>query len=162
MPEIWHDCVGFENYYEVSNQGNIRRKGKNKNKVHVLDKDGYYVHIFSCSGKRTNVMVHQLVAEAFNGPRPIGLVTRHRDGVPTNNFPSNLVYGTPAQNSQDMINHNTQCKGIDNHLAVLTEADVISIRAAYPAMSQSQLARHYGVTQSNIWNIVNRITWKHI
>lgn len=26
--ETWRDAIGFESYYEVSNYGNVRRKGK--------------------------------------------------------------------------------------------------------------------------------------
>ena len=38
--------------------------------------------------------VHHVVAEAFLGPRPCGLVVRHMDGDRENNAASNLAYVT--------------------------------------------------------------------
>lgn len=52
-------------------------------------------------------MVHLLILEAFQGPRPEGTVTRHLDGDKTNNRLSNLRRGTPAENSQDAMRHGT-------------------------------------------------------
>lgn len=49
--------------------------------------------------------VHQLVAEAWLGPRPAGWHTCHRDGDRTHNAPSNLYYGTPADNAADRERH---------------------------------------------------------
>jgi hypothetical protein len=51
--------------------------------------------------------IHQLVAGAFIGPRPVGYETRHMDGNPTNNVVSNLAYGTKSDNSMDAVRHGT-------------------------------------------------------
>ena len=158
--EIWKEVIGFEGCYEVSNQGNVRRIGKQKLLAKVIDKDGYVVHCFSKNNKRYNVMAHKLVVEAFHGPCPLGHVTRHRDGSRTNNKSNNLHYGTPAENSADMVGHNTQVKGETSHLSKLTEQDVIAIRKS--SLTQSELAEHYGVSQGNISQILSRTTWKHI
>lgn len=37
----------------------------------------------------------------------VWLVVRHLDGVPTNNHPSNLVYGTFSENNDDSVRHRT-------------------------------------------------------
>lgn len=39
--ETWRDAIGFESYYEVSNYGNVRRKGKTNSGVDrtVTDED---------------------------------------------------------------------------------------------------------------------------
>lgn len=43
--------------------------------------------------------VHQLVCEAFHGPRPFdGAVVMHMDENPANNRPSNLSWGTQKEN----------------------------------------------------------------
>ena len=158
--EIWKDAVGFEGYYEVSNQGNVRRIGRNKLLAKTRDKDGYIVHCFSVNNKRYNVMAHKLVIEAFTGPCPIGQVTRHRDGSRNNNNITNLHYGTPAENSADMVQQGTQTKGSASHLAKLTEQDVLAIRTS--SLSQIELAEFYGVSQGNISQILSRTTWRHI
>lgn len=51
---------------------------------------------------------HVLMAAAWHGPRPPGLVVRHLDGDKLNDAPWNLAYGTPAQNHDDAIRHGTQ------------------------------------------------------
>jgi hypothetical protein len=52
-----------------------------------------------------NRRVHQLVAEAFHGSRPDGLVIRHLDGDKMNNRATNLRYGTSSENAQDRLEH---------------------------------------------------------
>lgn len=69
--EIWKDVVGFEQHYEVSSYGNVRRKGKTKHLAKITDKDGYVVHCFCVNTVRKNVMAHQLVAEAFMAHVPM-------------------------------------------------------------------------------------------
>lgn len=54
-----------------------------------------------------NRLVHQVVAEAFHGPRPAGMETRHRDGDVLNNRSDNLVYGTHGDNMDDAVRHGT-------------------------------------------------------
>lgn len=57
--------------------------------------------------RRESRLVHQLVLEAFIGPRPEGMVTLHRDGDPKNNQLRNLRYGTQSENMRDAIRHGT-------------------------------------------------------
>lgn len=158
--ENWKDAVGFEDHYEVSDFGNIRRKGKSKNLVKTRDKDGYVVHCFSVNAKRHNVFAHSIVLETFIGPRPLNHVSRHKDGIRHNNELSNLEYGTPADNSADMIKHNTQAKGENCARSKLTEKDVLAIRASNE--THDTLAARFSVSQGNISQIKSRITWKHI
>ena len=77
--EKYRGVIGFENYYEISNLGNIRsldryvkyknnklRLLKSKNlKTHTNKKTGYVmVHLYK-KGKQYNCLVHRLVAQAF-------------------------------------------------------------------------------------------------
>jgi hypothetical protein len=59
--------------------------------------------------------VHSLVAEAFIGPRPIGLEVRHLDGDSTNNAVDNLRYGTHAENMQDRVKHGRDPQALRTH-----------------------------------------------
>lgn len=55
------------------------------------------------------VKVQRLVIEAFQGPRPAGMVVCHKDDDPKNNRAENLYYGTRSDNTYDMVrngNHN--------------------------------------------------------
>lgn len=160
VEEIWKDAAGFENYYEASNLGNIRRKGKVKNLTKVRDKDGYVVHCFSVDAKRHNVFAHSIVLQTFVGPRPADYVSRHKDGVRHNNVLTNLEYGTAAENSADMLKHNTQAKGENCARSKLSEKEVLEIRASIEP--KAVLASRYNVTLGNIYSIQKRLTWKHI
>lgn len=51
------------------------------------------------------VPVHRCVLLAHTGPCPVGGVTRHLDGDPTNNQLSNLAWGTKSENALDMRAH---------------------------------------------------------
>lgn len=52
--------------------------------------------------------VHHLVASAFHGDRPNGLVICHRNGDPQDNRASNLRYDTQSSNLKDMYRHGRQ------------------------------------------------------
>jgi len=69
-----------------------------------IDRDGYLVYgsmrLLGLESK-----AHRLVLKVFDRePRP-GEQTRHRDGTPSNNYKSNLAWGTGSENQQDRIKH---------------------------------------------------------
>lgn len=101
----WRSIPSFPGY-RVSDTGEVA--GKRGVMSKHIDACGYYRLGLYRDGKRINCRVHVLVAEAFIGPRPDGAVTRHLDGNHTNNTPSNLMYGTWAENVQDAVRHGTQ------------------------------------------------------
>lgn len=107
--------------------------------------------------------MHQLVAEAFIGPRPLGFVTCHGDGDSLNNNAANLRYDTPAGNSADAIRHGTQAHGTDHPMAKLTEADVRQLRQRV-ARGEAPLAiaEEFGITRWTVNEIARRRTWQHV
>ena len=117
--EVWKAIEGFEDSYEVSDQGRVRskdriiggphgdRRWKGKLLSPPVSGPGYRMATLRRRGSVRNVTVHTLVLEAFVGPRPEGLVCRHLDGDPLNNRLENLRWGTPEENSQDSIQHGT-------------------------------------------------------
>jgi len=65
---------------------------------------GTYGHLsvsLSKQGKIQRRYVHQLVAEAFIGPRPKGCQVRHGSKGVLDNCVSNLCYGTPSEDGLD-------------------------------------------------------------
>jgi HNH endonuclease len=107
-------------------------------------------------------LIHQLVLEAFVGPRPPGLVCCHSDGDRTNNRMDNLRWDSYLANSEDMLRHGTRLMGSRAN-AKLTEEQVMDIRRLRAqCTSVRELADRYGVTTQNIEAVVYRRTWRHV
>lgn len=130
MTEEWRDIVGFEGYFQISNMGNIRsldryieykngkkilRKGKNIRPVKCSN--GYYEAQMSRDGKRTVMLLHRAVAQAFI-PNPNNLPeVNHKDENIANNCVDNLEwctskynanYGTRNQRNFEKVNKKQQ------------------------------------------------------
>lgn len=115
--------------------------------------------------KKRTISVHVLVAEAFLGERPHGMVPNHEDGDRSNNRASNLKWTTQAANVKHAYDLGlADARGERNGQAVLTEADVISIRQTYVGRrgQQAAMARQYGVSDATIRDVVRGKTWSHL
>jgi hypothetical protein len=99
--------LGYEGRYEISDVGRVLSRCRRRPKLltPTIDRYGYLCVHLCQAGKSRSRPVHQLVCEAWHGPRPDGLVVRHLDGDPLNLEPGNLKWGTPAENSQDRSLH---------------------------------------------------------
>lgn len=109
-------------------------------------------------------LVHRLILSAFRGAMPSTVVSRHLNGIRTDNRPSNLVWGTQKENYSDSIRHGTNICGEKVVFSKLTETDVRSIRSRYASggISQRKLAREYGVQLQCIQQVIHRRSWKHV
>ena len=160
--EEWRSITEWPGY-EVSSLGRIRRDGHIKKPF--PDRKGYLkVKLWRLS-KAKNLLVHRLVAEHFIGPAPVDQVCRHLNGDKTDNNPSNLAYGTRAQNEADKIKHGTALAGEGHHQSKLTDVQVASIRSRYkrgcPANGGRALAREFGISDVQEANIARRKHWSH-
>lgn len=109
--ENWKDIPGFEGRYQVSDLGRVRSldhrvrvvcKGVDTTRLspgRILrpgrTKSG---HVSVAIGRGNSRLVHQLVLEAFVGPRPDGYDTLHLNHRPDDNRLINLRYGTRSEN----------------------------------------------------------------
>lgn len=110
--EIWKDVEGYEEYYEVSNFGEVKSKDRWRDngrggylqKSKVMTKSptstGYFKIGFVKNKIRKEFKIHRLVAIAFI-PNPKNKpFINHIDGNPLNNHVSNLEWCTPSENVQ--------------------------------------------------------------
>lgn len=81
VAEVWRQVDFGDGRYSVSDQGNVRTNGAPL-KLR-LNKTGYLVTALwdPATGKSKRRFVHNLVLEAFVGPKPEGLVTGHGDVI---------------------------------------------------------------------------------
>jgi hypothetical protein len=161
--------------YEVSSRGRVRSVDRE-----VAFKDGRIAryrgrvlrqwincrgYCVACIGAGTRKTVHALVAEAFIGSRPDGLVINHKDGNKTNNTPINLEYITNLENIRhaNRIGLARNPKGERNGRSKLTCEMVSEIRLKRQSgVVLRVLADQYGVTLQVIHAIVKRKTWNHV
>lgn len=106
MQEIWKDVVGYEGIYKVSNFGNVMSFQPNCKSAQCLtpfDNGGYFRVTLIKNRKRTNHLVHRLVADAFI-PNPENKeAVNHIDGCKTNNRVDNLEWVTKGENTRHAI-----------------------------------------------------------
>lgn len=119
MTENWLPVVGFEGFYEVSDLGNVRSFGRLKwggkayywveGRTLVRSVDGRgYLNVNLSGIRKITRTVHSLVADAFLGPRPVGMEVCHNDGNKANPILSNLRYDTKSSNQLDAYKHGTR------------------------------------------------------
>jgi hypothetical protein len=170
--ERWLPVPGWESLYEVSDLGRIRslhRFGRGKRGGLLKPFPGHlgrYLSVrLSRSGKHKNRLVHQLVLEAFTGPRPPGMESLHGPGGSQDNRLANLSYGTRRQNSgPDRARDGTTNRGERCGSAKLTAAIVIECRRRYAAGEETltAMAREHGVSIGHMSQIVSGKKWAHL
>lgn len=118
---------------------------------------GHFKVILCKNKKRYNRYVHRLVLETFVGPCPPKMECRHLDGNPQNNNLENLRWDTRSKNQIDAVKHGT------HRTVKLTEQDVRMVVYMWRTkeFTQTEIAKLYDVTPSNIGCIVNKKSWKH-
>ena len=122
MVEKWKDVVGYEGYYQVSDQGRVRsvdrvvkhkKNGPTRLRGRILqpsprNKCGHLSVVLSKDNVKQALMVHTLVTRAWLGLCPEGMEVRHGVGKETDNRVENLCYGTRAQQYLDRVRDGTQ------------------------------------------------------
>lgn len=164
MKEIWRNIEGFENY-QVSNLGNVKSLGNNKNKKEKILKPskniaGYLQVWLRKDGKTYAKTIHRLVAEAFI-PNPDNLpCVNHKDENKTNNKEVNLEFCTYEYNT----NYGTSNERRSKKLA----KPVICIETGIFFSSAMDAERKTGIPNGNISNCclgrqkhAGGYSWKH-
>lgn len=161
--KVWKQIPGFEGLYDVSSDGDVF-SFKTSRLLKVCIGSAGYPQVDLCrQGKRRTYAIHQLVAAAFLGGRPDGMVVCHNDGDKMNNRPENLRIDSQTENNRDKIIHGTIAVGEKNSKAKLTADSVVEIRRlAASGISHRAIAGQFGVSRPAISYIVRGDTWKHI
>lgn len=164
--EEWKDVDGFEGY-QVSNEGRVRSiwkrgVGGRRDTFTIIAggktaQQGYHYVNLRRDKENFHKKIHHLVAEAFIGPRPVGLQVAHNDGDKNNNTVGNLRYATPKENAADKREHGTMN-------TTLTEAEVADIKLRMAAGQRIvDIHKDYPqVTDRALSAIKRGIAWGHV
>lgn len=163
MEERWLPIDGHPDY-EVSDLGRVRswkngkwgRRPAPRLLMQSLTRSGYLRVNLDNSVVR---FIHQLVLEAFIGPRPAGTECAHGNGDPLDNHLSNLRWATPQENGADNARHGV-LKGARHPNCKLTDDAVREIRSS--PLKIRELAAKFGVSRGAIQRAKTGNAWTHV
>lgn len=150
----------------VFGQGTVRVLGDEWIRLNPIRTKKRYLQVtlrIEGAERRSSFRVHRLILEAFVGPCPPGMVACHNNGDRTDNRLCNLRWDTQLANVADSVVHGTKVQGERQGVAKLTVEDVVEIRRLYDVgESMCRLARRFGMSESQIGNVVHRRQWAHV
>lgn len=158
MNEEWRPVVGWEDFYEVSDQGNVRSRLRRAftnlgersyggNPVKRIDRR-YPVVNMTDGKRRQQQTVHLMVLTAFLGPCPDRMQGCHNNGNSRDPRLLNLRWDTPKGNHADKKLHGTSQVGERNGNSRLTDAQVAEIKSSKERTAD--LAAQFGVSTTAI------------
>jgi hypothetical protein len=169
---VWLPIAGYEDRYEVSNEGEIRsigftdssgRYNPPRQRKLAPNTQGYLHVGLRRDGTVKHRPVHLLVLETHVGPRPEGMQACHGPLGRLVNTVSNLRWDTVAANHEDKRKAGTTARGTVHGLSKLTEADVVTIRRRLAAGdTKTSIGKDYCVSRVSIANIQKGKTWVHV
>lgn len=169
--ELWRPVPGYEELYDVSTEGRVRRASTSRITPagYILNPrtswDGYLQLGLYRRSRYQHFKVHRLVALAFLGPPPFRPAhVAHGDGNQRNNRLSNLRWATPTENEADKRRHGRvrgAAPGEDHPGAKLTVALVQQMRRAVAAGAHfRRVADCTGVPARTAYEAIYGRTWR--
>ncbi len=162
LPEAWYPVPGFP-AYELSSRLRARSNHREPRIVKIAF-DGRYKKLILWKDKKYhNVYLHRVVAFLAHGPCPDGQEVRHLDDDKSNNWPSNLAYGTPCQNADDCERNGHRAKGERCGRAKLSEnLAKEAYRLSVAGVPDTEIARGLQIHPATVHKIRIKQTWKHL
>lgn len=116
--EIWIPAFNYQEKYEVSNLGKVRKISTKRELIGHISKGGYRRVSLSKNYKNINISIHRLVLQSFVGNKE-GFVVNHKNGIKTDNRLENLEWCTISENTQHSYDNKLQinAKGTDSKTA---------------------------------------------
>lgn len=110
--------------------------------------------------KGKSIYAHRLAYTIAKGAIPEGLSILHRCDNRCCCNPDHLFVGSPADNTNDMINKDRHCRGERSPMAKLSEDEIPGIRR--DPRSLRLIALDHGVDIKQIHRIKRRENWRHV
>jgi hypothetical protein len=177
MEEVFKPVVGYEEYYEVSNLGNVYsidrsiitkigfpEKRKRRKMKFLYTRQGYLCIGLSKKNISKRVLVHRMVAMAFipnpeNKPQ-----VNHKDLDKTNNKLDNLEWNTALENNKHAQLNRANYFGERHCKSKVNNEIVKEMRYVYRSQlySMPELAFVYGLSTVSARQIIVGNTWKNV
>ena len=163
--ETWKPVLGLEEFYEVSDLGNVRsfvRKGKTQFGVReyggkvvkpFISSTGYPAINLTKKGYRKQYLLHRIVLETFIGQPSKGMEGCHNDGNKENCKLSNLRWDTRKNNHKDQKLHGTKQK-IGKKI---NEEIALEIKELNEKLTI--ISKKYNLSRIQIWRIKTNRAW---
>jgi hypothetical protein len=175
--EIWLPVKNYEGLYEISSAGSVKSlpkswitgrgtlltKGETIMKLNKSNK-GYLRICLTKEKTEKMIGVHRLVAIAFLPNYDDLPEVNHINGVKDDNRLENLEWVTRQENAIHAVKNKLQVPvfGEKHGISVLTEKNVLAMRALDGVLSKKEIAKKFKVSQRTAYLVLNRETWKHI
>ena len=101
--EKWLKVKGYEERYEISDMGRIRRLSDGGLMRPAINQNGYQHVVLSKNGKTKDFRVHRLVATHFIENKAGKRDVNHKNGIKTDNRAANLEWLTHSENELHKI-----------------------------------------------------------
>jgi len=176
--EIWKDIKDYENIYQISNLGRVKRLERKvidtlkriytyPEKILTGDHSkSDYTKITLVKNRKNKVFrIHRLVAITFIPNLENKREVNHKDGNKLNNNIANLEWVSPSENIRHAFNAglSTQ-KGSKNNFSKLTEDQVKEIfkLAATSKFTQTEIAKKFKISRTTVSDIKNKKRWGYL
>jgi DNA-binding transcriptional regulator YiaG len=168
--EEWRDIVGFPGY-KVSSEGEILSSKTGLSRIlkkRVNSRGYFYVNLMVGGSKYKSKGIHILVATAFHDKPFWATCTNRKDGNKLNNNSNNLEWTDNKGNMKHAVDTGLMThehrRGSNCNFSKLTEnkvSEIIALRNE-TKLSYTKIANRFGVSRSNIIQIMQGKLWKHI
>jgi hypothetical protein len=156
--------LGYEGLYSVTDGGRVLNLTTGRELRGTVYSHGYRMICLCRMGIVERRSLHKIVAEAFIGPRPVGMQIDHIDGDKSNNRASNLRYCLPKDNIANAVRHGQMPSGERNGQAKLTSEQIGAILKAKASgrryWGSRELATKFGVHDAQIRRVARGVTYR--
>lgn len=161
----WKPVVGFEDYYLVSDNGQVWSLYRHKTLKSTIDKYGYEKVGLYADGKVYTRTVHRLVAQAFiSNPNNLPTVN-HINEDKTDNRVSNLEWASVADND----NHGTRNERMANTKSrkpverINTDGTIVTYKGVKDAWRKTGITRScISLCCKNIRKTAGGYKWRYV
>lgn len=152
--------------YWAGDDGSIwsnKKNGFRRLKPYILR--GYEYIPLRKDNRKHKIRVHKIILECFVGKAPKGMITRHLNGIKTDNRLCNLKWGTHKENEADKTIHGTRFfpVGERNGSAKIVADQAREVMRLWDeGFSKKNIASTLEISKGIVSQVVTGASWTHL